>query len=305
MTLAREDWDFSDLPKCELRAALSWEIRRECPDVEEIVTKAKLWLDGRLSSRKPPLSVAQRKAWRGRNPKFSEAEKASLQARAVFDDFVPTHEFHFLHKWNSAQRRAEFDRWEMNYLRPLVFNWRLPWLRLSSNERGRLCSILENSRSANVVSVGSWWDAVGTFERRKIDPGLPLKFHYSDYTTILLTINWRLSKKRILCAIGKILSESSPANVVKWNARGRKNRDMLVMLERIGIMRLLHHYTLSEIRLKLPDAWRLYQGKKWYDERRQALKDFRRKSPYAEPEIFFPASWQTKAKRKASALPTK
>lgn len=305
MTLVREDWDFSDLPKCELRAALNWEIRRECPDVEEIVAKAKLWLDGRLSSRKPPLSAVQQKTWRRRNPKFSEAEKASLQARAVFDAFVPTHEFHFLDKWNLAQRRAEFERWEMKYLRPLVSNWRLPWLRLPSNERRRLCSILENSRNANVVTVGSWWDAVGTFEQGKIDRDLPLKFHHSDYTTVLLTINWRLSKKRILGAIGNILNESAPANIVQWNARGQKDRDRLVILERIGIMRLLHHYTLSEIRLKLPAAWRLYQGKKWYDERRQALKDFRRKSPYAEPETFFPVSWQTKAKRKASALPMK
>lgn len=297
MTLAREDWDFSTVPTCELRAALDWEILRESPDVHEVVATTRLWLKGALSKRKPPLSPAQRKKWGRRNPKISEAEKAEIQARAVFQSFIPTHEFQLLQRWDLARRRTEYDRWTAKHLRPLVSNWGVPWLRLSNAERQRLCSILENSRRANVVHVASWWDAVGHFERGKIDPGLPLKFSYSEYTSILLTINWRFTKKRILSAIAKILDDSASADVVRWNARGRKNRDMLVVLERIAMMRLLHNSTLSEIRLKLPEAWRIYEKRKWYDERRQALKDFRRRSGYTEAENFFPLSWETKAQR--------
>lgn len=68
MTLAREDWDFSSLDKSEIRAALKWEILRECPDVPEIVAKAKLWLSGQLSTQKPPLPQGKRRAWKGRIP---------------------------------------------------------------------------------------------------------------------------------------------------------------------------------------------------------------------------------------------
>ncbi len=37
------------------------------------------------------------------------------------------------------------------------------------------------------------------------------------------------------------------------------------------MMRLLHHYTLAELRAKLPEAWKLYGTRKWYDERRRAF----------------------------------
>lgn len=301
MGLVREDWDFSKLPARELEAALSWEILRECQDVHEIVANARLWLEDRLSKRKRPLSREQRRLWRRRNPKLSEAEKASLQACAVFDDFIPIHEFNFLHHWTLVRRREEFDRWQAKQLRPLVWQWNLPWLHLSDNERQRLCSILENSGRANIVHVGSWWDAIGYLERERLDRGLPLKFHYSNYTTVLLTINRRFSRKRILTAISTIVDDLPSDGIARWSARGRKKRDLLVALERIAMMRLLHYFTLSELPIKIPEAWRLYERRKWYDERRQALKDFRRRSPYSEPEKFFPLSWETKAQRSRKA----
>jgi hypothetical protein len=80
-----------------------------------------------------------------------------------------------------------------------------------------------------------------------------------------------------------------------------------VILERFAVMRLLHRYTLSEIKRLLPEAWNIYQNRKWYDDRRQALKDFRSITGYREPEKFFPISWKTKAQRSQEApqLPAK
>jgi hypothetical protein len=71
-------------------------------------------------------------------------------------------------------------------------------------------------------------------------------------------------------------------------------------------MRLLHHYTRSEIKRLLPEAWNLYSNRKWYDERRHALKDFRSVTHRREANIF-PKSWETKAHRtkKAAQLPAK
>jgi hypothetical protein len=297
MSLVREEWDFSKLPKPELKAALRWEVIRECPDSREVVINANLWLEGKLSTRKPPVPAKLRTRWKGRNPKLSEAEKASIQAIAFFDEFIPTNDLHLLHEWTLVRRRAEYDQWQAKHLRPLVANFALPWLCIASGERERLAAIQEASRVANVVRIGSWWDAIGHFRRERIDPGLPLTFDYSEYTTVLLTINRRFTKKRILAAFAKLLDTASGTEVVKWNARGRKNRDLFVALERIGIMRLLNQYTLSELRLKVPEAYRMYDGRNWYDERQKALKAVRRFSHYAEPEKLFPVSWLTKAQK--------
>jgi len=157
---------------------------------------------------------------------------------------------------------------------------------------------------ANVVRIGSWWDAVGHFRNERIDPALPLRFDYSEYTTVLLTVNRRFTKKRILAAIARILDTPQNTECEKWNARGRKSRDLLVALERIAIMRLLHHYTLSELRLKLAEAYKMYERRNWYDERQKALKATRRFSRYAEPEKLIPVSWLTKA-QKTRGVPTK
>jgi hypothetical protein len=208
------------------------------------------------------------------------------------------------------QRRIEHDRWLANCLRPLVKNHNVPWLVLPEEERVRLCSIVEKSRDANVVHIPSWWKAIGHYESEKIDAGVPLifshSFTFSETTTLLLRIEWRHTKKRILTAIKKIIDECEPQEVQRWSRRGKKHRDWLVVLERLGMMRLLHHYTVAELRLRVPDAWKLYETRKWYDERRRALKDFRVRSPYGESERF-PLSWETKAQqsRKASELPAK
>lgn len=302
--LIREDWDFSTLSKSELKAALTWEVIRECPDSREIVTKAKLWLQGKLPTRKPPISPKLRKRWGGRNPKYSPAELAAFQASALFDVFLPTEDLRLLHHWTPARRRREYDKWHAINLRPLVTHFDIPWLRIPPAERQRLAAIGEASRIANVVRIGSWWDAVGHFRNERIDPALPLRFDYSEYTTVLLTVNRRFTKKRILGAIARILDTPPNTDFEKWNARGRKNRDLLVALERIGIMRLLHHYTLSELRLKLSEAYNMYERRSWYDERQKGLKAIRRFSRYAEPEKLIPVSWLTKA-QKTKGVPTK
>jgi hypothetical protein len=304
MMLIREDWDFSTLPKNELKAALAWEVIRECPDSREIATNAKLWLEGKLSTRKPPISPNLRKRWRGRNPKLSPAEKAEIQAGALFGEFIPIEDLRLLHHWTLTRRRREYDKWHAKHLRLLVTHFDIPWLRIPAAERQRLSAIGEASRIANVVRVGLWWDAVGHFRNHRIDPGLPLRFDYSEYTTVLLTVNRRFTKKRILAAIANILDTPSNTEVVKWNARGRKNRDLFVALERIAIMRLLHHYTLSELRLKLVEAYKMYDRRNWYDERQKALKAIRRFSHYAESEKLVPVSWLTKA-QKTRGVPTK
>ena len=291
---------FSGLEADELIPALLWEVRREYAGTEEVAMNAQAWLEGRLSTKKPPMPRGRRMGKRPQdNIRFSAAEVARLRATSVFGEFIPQSEFSILHKWNASQRCLEYDRWLSGYLRPLIKNRDVPWLCLPVEERQRLCGIFNRNRNAGIIHVGTWWDAVGHFQQTKPDSGSPLKFDFSEYTSVLLTINWGHSKKRILAAIANILNQFEPPDLTRikrWDHRGRKDRDLLVKLERFAMMRLLHHYTLVELKRRLPEAWNLYSSRKWYDERRQALLDFRGVIGSREAD-FFPKHWLTKAHR--------
>lgn len=309
--IKREEWDFSGLSSKELLPALFWEARREWTQIEQDIANARAWIAGKLSTKRAPMPKDKRT---GRRPRYntnrSEAEIASARASWIFQDFIPFGESLWIHKRNPRETRAANDRWLAGYLRPLVDNCDFPWLCLPEPERQRLCEVWKRIEDTNVVRVGTWRDAVATYKKEKPDDSQPLRFSFSRYTSVLLTIDWRSSKKRILAAIGRILDQCGPLDetqIEKWDGRGRKDRDVLVMLERFAIMRLLHHYTLSELKLRLPDAWKLYGHRKWYDERRRGLKDFRDLIPHGDAQKYFPKSWETKAHRSraASPLPTK
>ena len=305
MLLKREDWDFSGLPAGELVPALLWEFRRESSGAERVVLEAQAWLAGK--AKQPPTASGSRPGKRQRfDAMFSEAEAASLRALSVFGDFIALEEFRSVNKWSRTQRRTAWNRWVANALRPLVRDYNVPWLCLPDAERRRLGRIFEANRNAEIVRIGRWADGVGYFNLHKPEAGLPMKFGYSRYTCVLLTVNWTHSKKQILAAIGNILKECEPAGVESWNRRGKKNRDLLVMLERLAMLRVLHHFTLAEVKLRLPGAWGLYQHRRWYHERQQALKNFRAVIGSAKANLF-PMSWETKAQlsRKAALVPSK
>jgi hypothetical protein len=307
INLKKEEWDFSSLQSEELLPALRWETLRECAYVEKAIVNARVWFADKLSTKEPPMPKDKRTGKRPRYKNdFSEEVLERIKIAAPFTDFIPYGESHWLQKQSAKQIRAEQNRWLASYLRPLVDNYAVPWLCLPESERQRLCKIVDTIKDRNVVHIGTWWDAVGTFKKKNADPYQPLKFDYSEYTSVLLTINWRSSKKRILAAIGKIVKKIEPPGIEHWDRRGKKNRDLFVKLERLAIMRLLHHYTRSEIKRLLPEAWNLYSNRKWYDERRHALKDFRSVTHRREANIF-PKSWETKAHRtkKAAQLPAK
>jgi hypothetical protein len=299
--LKREEWDFSGLDSKEWLPALFWEARRENTNIEPVIANARAWLAGKLSDRRAPMPKDKRTGKRPRyNNNFSEADIARMRASTLFQEFIPFGESLVISK------RESRDSWLASHIRPLIDNSDVPWLCLPESERQRLREISHRIQDTNVVHIGSWCDAVWRFKKQKPPASEPLKYDYSNFTSVLLTINWQCSQKRILAAISKIVRQIKPPGIKHWDRRGKKDRDIFVALERFAIMRLLHHHTLSELKLRLPDAWNLYSHRKWYDERRRALKDFRDLTPYRDAHKYFPKSWETKAHRfRASQLPAK
>ncbi|MEO7414017.1 MAG: hypothetical protein ABIZ81_11745 [Opitutaceae bacterium] len=78
-----------------------------------------------------------------------------------------------------------------------------------------------------------------------------------------------------------------PVNVFPTSPRrGRKINDYRVALDRLGIMRLLNQLPPSELRDKIPAAWKLY-GHKAPDFRREiraAVRFFRERFPFLPPQ---------------------
>ena len=133
-----------------------------------IATAGRAWLQGKLSTGRPPHLTHNGKKRHQPNGHSCEAEVARLQALCIFSSFIPVHEFRFLHRWNSKQTRAEYDRWLGEHLRPLLETYNLPWLCLPPEQRLRLCSIIEDSRNANVVRVSTWGEAIHRFKKERI-----------------------------------------------------------------------------------------------------------------------------------------
>lgn len=177
-----------------------------------------------------------------------------------------------------------------------------PWLCLPEEFRRLMANsyhYTQANRIAGVVSCQATADG-GAAEQEtshKSDSHiLPRQGFEGQAQTISLRIDWSYSRKRILARMAGILKRLEPANRARMDLRGRKDRDTLVALERVGIMRLLHHYRLSEIKRVVPEAWHRYKTRKWYHDRRRVLQDFRAIVQPREPEAHFPRSWRTKAK---------
>jgi hypothetical protein len=123
-----------------------------------------------------------------------------------------------------------------------------------------------------------------------------LREHGVEATTV--SIDWaNFTNTEIAKCFSAWLKSNRPKTVKLHDGKGtNKDRDWRVALERLGMMRLLHDMTLSEIPAAAPDAWDIYGKCEWYKERTKAREMFRRLFPcLAKSES--PLHWPTKGGR--------
>ncbi len=79
------------------------------------------------------------------------------------------------------------------------------------------------------------------------------------------------------------------------DGRGKKLITWRVSLERLGILRLLHRFTLEELRVQHPEAWKHYStpSRRWQDDAKKARKWFRELLPFLDSGDE-PLSWPPK-----------
>jgi hypothetical protein len=125
----------------------------------------------------------------------------------------------------------------------------------------------------------------------KIPPSL---FDEGGREVTAVAIHWgRFTNEEIISHFRKWVKENRPQNIRLRDDKGRnKARDWRVALERLGMMRLLHQWSLRQLPEAAPAAWKLYGKREWYKERKRAQEMFHRLFPFLDRSER-PLSWAT------------
>lgn len=315
--LPREEWDFSAVPDEELIACCYWEYARESAFIRDVkrrcvnpgwlkLTKSELWKHcgydlERIQSIGYPSEVflagfffneaEDRKPRKPDAPPITGSfpgpwqslEKAERKSRACIQTFkgqcsiVPVRLAHWCWaediarycKKRAEEQHREFMEWERRYLR--------------RDEKGNLS-----------VTPG----AVESPQHDPIRPGLFI----SNAETLLVDIAWEeFTNDEIATYFRKWVKRARPPHKPAPSGKGHKPGDWRAHLTRLGAMRLLAHFTPSQLTVgdKLPAVWESKQFRarkwrdetKWHDARREAGKVFRTLLPFLPPDEK-PRSWE-------------
>jgi len=112
----------------------------------------------------------------------------------------------------------------------------------------------------------------------------------------IVKIEWaHFTDDQIVDAFRKWLKSDRPKTVGKPDRRGHKRISERVKLEQLGIMRLLHRFTLKELRTACPRAWKHYNtaNRRWHRDAKKARACFHSFFPFLSDEEN-PISWPPK-----------
>lgn len=129
-------------------------------------------------------------------------------------------------------------------------------------------------------------------------PNIPAAVIYGSGTEYTVAqINWGVfSNEEIVQSFRQWVKANRPNDIQPPSGKGYKLNDWRVALERLGIMRLLHEFRLSEVRNACPTAWKLYGKREWYKERKRAGEMFHQIFPFLATSER-PLNWPTRGGR--------
>ena len=299
--------DFSAIPHSQLVACCLWEYARESPtiqlwsnlnwcNVRNIVHRDEYQKD-------PALEVAHNKC---AEAVFARAKRARFN-RETFSKRLWSTDFPFLEIFEAVTYR--------------ILDGSVAWQRLPSKERMFLCRIVDesamiqplqaafvgeleelwNANSADLLEARSEVDTADDDSEEALrwgttvpvqpfanDPGA-----FRDRIVAAFTVDFsRFTDREITREFSTWLARNRPK---KWKTprriflgarqKGRKLLEYQVALERLGLMRLLHWHTPSELRESRPDAWKRIRHKErcFRREVRAATAFFRKLFPFLPP----------------------
>ena len=114
--------------------------------------------------------------------------------------------------------------------------------------------------------------------------------------TLLADIAWRCFTNDDIANYFRLwVKHNRPREIPVPSDQGRKRISDLVKLERLAIMRLLHAFTVAELRTVCADAWKRYNtsNRRWRTDVNKAHAHFRELFPFLAKDEF-PRSWPPK-----------
>lgn len=319
------DWCFTTVPDSELVACCHWEYARESAFIRGLRQRnwdhwRPLYLKEQWWNAPPDLALHQdlQKAQSIGYASEVFLRGISCPPDGVLPDSPPLHpgEVHsltgsFPRPWLElvAQERAYRSQIGTDATRiPLV-----PFERGLSFEARDIADWVEGRRKAldaenqrvreqNPGKTEEYLCSTGKLQFPDIRPSLTYE---SGCEVTLVRIHWgSFTSDEIVNHFRKWVKANRPSVHSSPDGRGRKLRDWRVALERLGMMRLLHHYSLGQMPVKSPKAWKLYAKREWYKERKRARAMFHQLFPFL-PATDQPISWRTKGGRSNARVGTK
>lgn len=287
--LAVADWNFDAVPDEELVACCLWEYARESAFILDVKRRC-------VDPRCRQLPNAELTAFVG-------ADIARIQSlghpAAVF-----LRGFFFGRKAPPGSKHRQAP--------PITGSFPGPWQALNPGERHQRSHIAGDRERIPLLPFEraypffASWIAEHVETRRKVTgkPVRPSLFTPSGEVGVF-TINWAaFTNEELRDGFQRWLKSNRPAQQPAPDGRGRKPRDWRVALERLAMMRLLHHFALREMPAKAPAAWRQFAKREWYKERKRAGEMFHKLFPFL-PATDQPISWRTKGGRSRLQVGTK
>ncbi|MDB6173786.1 MAG: hypothetical protein JWL59_3097 [Chthoniobacteraceae bacterium] len=134
---------------------------------------------------------------------------------------------------------------------------------------------------------------------------LPVTPHFDQLMgseLFMARICWRTTDNQLTQEFRAFLKDNRPAEFPEPESRGKRTKSApIIRLQALGMMRLLHHFTVKELPERCPHAWKVYGGNgedscraTLYEGRKNARKAFLKLFPRLSSSEKNPRSWPTR-----------
>jgi hypothetical protein len=293
--LLRLEWHFDNVPDSELATCRLWEYARESDSIRQICQRT-VSVANNSSVPKEERDTVRHEFYR----LFNGLGRAAILFQAGVYGFGgtkhhPGFKSPFPRPWQtlSTEEKAillETVEWEVRDISPI------PGFRRSQMPMVKaLAESFQPKKMREVFGGEGKVDLVKYFHSGNKLRSICPCFMYPDGTEVLVVeIAWgEFTNEQLTKEFARWLTENQPEGINRPDQRGRKLKDVRVALDRLGIMRLLHRFTLAEMPRRCPEAWRAFDGFDWYKERKRAGAMFGKLFPFLSRDDH-PRSWPTK-----------
>lgn len=282
--LSQNEWNFDDVPDNELVACCHWEYARESAFLREF---KKRWT-----------------AWDGSHPcpdgldrGLNRIEQASPVVFARLQSILSSASFP--DAWQTLAQPERDSLLAVDLAPPPPFQRRgsvteAERLLEEAHERVRESRAAEEKLHQQYPGIGS-----ATLRRRgkwpEFDERCSILWCDGTESTII-QIGWEHhTNEQIVEAFKDWVKRNRPKDIPTPDGRGHKTISWRVALEHLAILRLLHRFTLVELKTSCPEAWRHFAApnRRWARDAEKARAQFRQLFPFLEP-LEQPLSWPPK-----------